>query len=126
MGRDVLKKAWLREEQRMDAAIGRALVRHMSNAKWRKVFAVLTERSVGPVRFKLLRDERVGTRGPQERAGATTLGDELPAPCLPYRWIEWIETPLARAEEVERALAAVGRFPLRRTETGLRVVGYER
>lgn len=46
-------------QRRIDAAIARASACHMSNAKWRKLFAALRELGVGPLRWKFVRDDRV-------------------------------------------------------------------
>ena len=113
------------QQRRIDATLDRARVRHMSNAKWRKVFAVCCAHDIAPLRFKFVRDERVFPGGPQPRAGNVQLGDESPAPYAPYREIDWVELPLCYADDAEQAFGAVGRFPLVRTKTGLRIVGYE-
>jgi hypothetical protein len=113
-------------QRRIDAAIARASVCHMSNAKWRKLFAVLRELEVGPVRWKFVRDNRVFLHPvpPADALLEKMLGDVLPYPYGPYREIEWIEVPAERAAGVIEALAAIGQFPIQRLETGLRIVGY--
>jgi hypothetical protein len=111
----------------MDAAIAKASVRHMSNAKWRKLFAALWELGGVGLRWKFVRDERIFSAGspPPGAVLDQTLGDVLPSPYGAYREIEWVEVPAAHADRVEQALAQAGKFPLVRSATGLRVVAYE-
>jgi hypothetical protein len=112
--------------RRVDAAIARASAGHMSDAKWRKLFAVLRESGVGPVRWKFVRDDRVFVEPapPAHAVLERTLGDVMPCPYGPYREIEWVEVPADWAAGVIEALAAVGQFPVRQLESGVRVVGY--
>jgi hypothetical protein len=113
-------------QRRIDAAIRRASACHMSNAKWRKLFAALRELGVGPLRWKFVRDDRVFVQPapPAHAVLEQMLGDVLPSPCGPYREIEWIEVPAERAPGVIEALAAVGQFPIQQLDSGVRVVGY--
>ena len=46
-------------QRRVDDTIARASVCHMSDTKWRKLFAALRELAVGPLRWKFIRDDRV-------------------------------------------------------------------
>jgi hypothetical protein len=114
------------QQRRVDAAIAGASACHMSDAKWRKLFAVLRELEVGPLRLKFLRDERLfACPAPPEYAVLVHgLGDVLPYPFGPFREIEWVEVPAEQAAGVAQALAAVGQFPLRQVESGIRVIGY--
>jgi len=113
-------------QRRVDAAIARASASHMSDAKWRKLFAALRESGVGPVRWKFVRDDRVvvGPVPPAHGVLERTLGDVLPYPYGPYREIEWVEVPVEQAAGVIEALAALGQFPVRQVDSGLRVIGY--
>ena len=100
----------------------------MSDAKWRKTFAVLDGLRLGPLLWKFVRDDRVFEQ-PAPPAHAVldeTLGDVLPDPYVPYREIEWIEVPAGRTAGVAEALAAAGQFPIHVSETGIRVIGYSR
>ena len=114
------------KQRRVDAAVARATASHMSNTKWRKVFAALLELGVGPVRWKFVGDDHVFVQSvpPAHAVLERMLGDVLPYPYGQYREIEWVEVPAARAAGVIEALAAVGQFPVRQCDTGLRVVGY--
>jgi hypothetical protein len=114
------------QQRRVDAAIGRAAVGHMSDAKWRKLFAALRDLGVGPLRWKFVGDDRVFVQPapPAQAVRERTLGDVLPYPYGPYREIEWVEVPAERAAGVIEALAAVGQFPVQQRDSGVRVVGY--
>jgi len=112
----------------MDAAIARATAHHMSNAKWRKFFAALWELGGVRLRWKFLRDDRVFDEpSPPTPYGVLEdrLGDVLPYPYGAYREIEWVEVSLAQADEVELKLSQLGKYPLVRTSTGIRVVAYD-
>ena len=117
-----------REEirRRVEATIARASACHMSNAKWRKLFAALLELDVGPLRWKFLRDDRVFVQlvPPAPAILERTLGDVLPYPYGPFREIEWVEVPAERASGVVEALAKVSQFPIQQLDSGVRVVGY--
>src|SRR4051812_43853412 len=80
------------KQRRVDAAIARASACHMSDTKWRKLFGLLRELGVGPLRWKFVRDDRVFVQ-PAPPAFAVlerTFGDVLPYPYGPYREIEWV------------------------------------
>lgn len=113
-------------QRRIDAAIAGASARHMSDAKWRKLFAALAALGVGPVRWKFIRDDRVFEQPvpPAHAVLERSLGDVLPDPYVPYREIDWVEVPADRAAGVAAALAAVGEYPVREHEGGIRIVGY--
>jgi hypothetical protein len=113
-------------QRRVDALIARASACHMSDAKWRKLFAALRELDVGPLRWKFIRDDRVFAQPvpPAPEVLERTLGDVLPYPYGPFREIEWVEVPAGRAAGVVEALAAVGQFPVRQLDSGVRVIGY--
>jgi hypothetical protein len=112
--------------RRVDAAIARAAACHMSDAKWLKFFAVLRALDVGPLRWKFVRDDRVFVEPapPAHAVLERALGDVPPYPYGPYREIEWVEVPAERAAGAIEALAAIGRFPVRQLDSGVRVVGY--
>lgn len=115
-------------QRRMDAAITRATASHMSNAKWRKLFSTMWELGGVGLRWKFVRDDRVfeaASPPPSHSLLEETLGDVPPYPYGPYREIEWVEVDATRADAVEAALADVGKFPLVRTPSGLRVVAYD-
>lgn len=99
----------------------------MSNAKWRKLFAILWELGGVELRWKFVRDERIFTAQSPPPHGALeeTLGDVLPSPYGAYSEIEWVEAPAAQADDVEQALARAGKFPIVRCATGLRVEAYK-
>lgn len=117
---------WRERQRRVDAAIARASASHMSNAKWLKLFTVLRDYGVGPLHWKFVRQDEVATCPipPAWGLRADGLGDVLPYPHGPYREIEWVEVPTAQAAGVVEALAAVGQFPVRQLDSGVRVVGY--
>ena len=46
-------------QRRIDAAIEAASASYMSDSKWRKVFTALSELSVGPIRWKFVRDDKI-------------------------------------------------------------------
>lgn len=113
-------------QRRIDAAIARASACHMSNAKWRKLFAVLEELAVGQLRWKFLKNDRVFLQPPPPTHAVLeqSLGDVLPYPYGPFREIEWVEVPAERSAGVIEALAAVGQFPVQQLDSGVRVIGY--
>jgi hypothetical protein len=113
-------------QRRVDAAIARATACHMSNTKWRKLFAALRELDIGPLRWKFISDDRIFVRPvpPAHAVLERTLGDALPYPYGPFREIEWIEVPAEQAVVVVEALATVGEFPIQQLDSGVRVVGY--
>ncbi len=113
-------------QRRVDAAITRASAGHMSNAKWLKLFAVLRDLDIRPLRWKFVRqDGAVAHPAPPESGlRADGLGDVGPYPYAPFREIEWVEVPAERAAGLVEALAVVGRFPVRQLASGVRVVGY--
>jgi hypothetical protein len=98
------------ESRRVDAALGAATARHMSDTKWRKVFAALRGARVRKLRWKLVRDDRFfETPVPSENELLEDrLGDILPDPYAAYR-------------EIVRQL---GEFPIESSPAGIRVVGY--
>src|SRR5262249_34758797 len=102
-------------QRRIDAAIAGASASHMSNAKWRKLFAALRELGVGPLRWKFVRDDRVFLQSvPRAHAGLErTLGGGLAYPYGPFREIGWVA-----------GLAVVGHLPIQQLDSGVRVVGY--
>ena len=111
----------------MEATIARATARHMSNAKWRKLFAALWELGGVGLNWKFLRDDRVfsGSSPPPYAILEETLGDVMHAPYAVYREIEWVEVSRAQADAVEHKLSQVGHYPLVRTATGMRVIAYD-
>jgi hypothetical protein len=113
-------------QRRVDALIARASACHMSDAKWRKLFATLRSLGVGPLRWKFIHDDRVFAEPvpPAPEVLERTLGDVLPYPYGPFREIEWVEVPAERAAGVVAALAAVGQFPVQQLDSGVRVIGY--
>jgi len=113
-------------QRRIDAAIARASARHMSGAKWRKLFAVLRACGVGSLRWKFVGDDHVflDSVPPASEVLERMLGDVLPYPYGPFREIEWVEVPAERAAGVVAALAAVGQFPVQQLDSGVRVIGY--
>ena len=115
-----------KEERRVDAAIALAAACHMSDAKWRKLLGALRALGVGPLQWKFVRCERVFEAPVPPAYGLLerTLGDVPPYPYGPYREIEWVAIPADRTEEVTEALDSLGRFPVERTDMGVRVVGY--
>src|SRR5262249_48349164 len=117
-----------RQEKRrgVDPTTAGAAACHMSDTKWRKLFAVLREKGVGPLRWKFVRDDRIFMQPapPAQAVLERTLGDVLPYPYGPYREIDWVEVPAERAAGVIEALAAAGQFPVQQLDSGVRVVGY--
>ena len=111
----------------MDAAIARATARHMSNAKWRKLFTALWEMGGVELRWKFVRNEHVYTCSSPRPFGIReeSLGDVLPRPYGEYREIHWVEVSHAQADAVEQKLSQLGQFPLVRTDTGMRVAAYD-
>ncbi len=112
--------------RRLDATIALATACHMSDTKWRKLFAALAELAVGDLRWKFIRDERVFVYRvpPAAEVLEQSLGDVLPYPYGPYREIEWIEVPAEQSAGVVEALGTVGKFPVQELDSGVRIVGY--
>lgn len=114
------------QQRRIDATIACASAKHMSDAKWRKLFHALEEFELGSIRWKFIGDERVFVaRVPRGAAILErTLGDVLPYPYGAYREIEWIEIPDDQSAGLVERLAAIAEFPIQRLESSLRVNGY--
>jgi hypothetical protein len=113
-------------QRRVDAFIATATACHMSDAKWRKLFAILRRLGVGRMAWKLIREDQITWQEPPPEWALmdTCLGDFGLTPAVPYREIDWVEVPAERAAGVAEELAAVGQFPVQQRDTGLRVVGY--
>jgi hypothetical protein len=113
-------------QRRVDAAIAGAAACQMSNAKWLKFFAVLRALDIWPLRWKFVRQDGVAScpAPPESGLRQDGLGDVMPYPYVPFREIEWVEVPAESASGLVDALAAVGQFPVRQLDSGVRVVGY--
>src|SRR5262245_30318569 len=111
------------QQRRIDASIARASACHMSDAKWRKLFAAWRGAAIGALRWKFIRDDRVFVQSvpPPDAILEKTLGDVLPYPYGPYREIEWVEASNEDAERAANCLNAIGQFPLDHSSSGLRV-----
>jgi hypothetical protein len=116
----------------------------MSDAKWRKLFHVVTEHSqtIARATWKLLRESQPeeGWLPCRHDIWDSAVDNCLAGGPVDYSSIEWIEfprdvsfrryanaplTPLFQPVDVlEAALRAIGEFPLERTEHGLRIHGY--
>ncbi|AWM38910.1 hypothetical protein GobsT_28610 [Gemmata obscuriglobus] len=117
---------WREFQRRMDAFIATACACHMSDAKWRKLFRALGELRVGRMAWKFVRSDRILYQPPPPPQALlrSCLGDFGLTAGSPYREIDWVEVPNERAAGVAEGLATVGRFPVERLTTGLRIVGY--
>ena len=113
-------------QRRVDAFIATATACHMSDAKWRKLFVTLRQLGVGRMAWKFVREDRITWQEPPPEWALldSCLGDFGLTPAIPYREIDWVEVPAEQVAGVAEGLAAVGLFPFRQLDSGLRVVGY--
>jgi hypothetical protein len=116
----------LERQRRIDAAISRAQASYMSDAKWRKLFALLRDQGIRSLRWKFVGAsvEIPGSLPDESDLLDDRFGDSGPYPYGPYREIEWVEIPAENSRGIADALARVGRFRTEACETGLRVLGY--
>jgi hypothetical protein len=114
------------QQRREDAYFARAAACNMSNAKWRKFFAVAATIAAGPLRWKFVRDDRIfsATAPPLSSLRDDGLGDVMPSPYAAFREIDWIEVPQEYSTGWVETLAAVGQFPIQHLPSGLRVMAY--
>ena len=135
-----------RIKSRVDRLIAKALVCHMSNAKWRKLFTILRHPSleVYTVDWKFVDDDREFKGGiPSERnLLLDRFGDISPYPYGEYKSIEWLEIPKSfpdpRSDEkrplpnMKHDLIKIKNFiesqnyhfPIQILDSGLRIIGY--
>ena len=115
------------EQRRVDAKLGRATAKYMSDARWLALFAALRSAGVSEVRWKFVRDDRVFFQPVPDDTElfADRLGDVLPAPHAAFREIEWLEVPSQRAELFATLRSSGKEFPWRESAEGLRLVAYE-
>ena len=135
-----------RIESRVDRLIARASVCHMSNTKWRKLFAILKHPSIElyRVNWKFIDDERVFKDGiPEDRNLLNDrFGDIHPYPYVEYKTIDWLEIPKIFSNPLsnkKRPLPNINhdliniqnflesqssQFPIQMVDSGLRIIGY--
>jgi hypothetical protein len=141
------QKEWLEKRQKsVERAIAAFSHAHMSNAKWRKAFLILSSPNLALTicHWKFVADEKVFiTALPQETDLLEEhLADGLFQPEFVYREIEWIEIPAQYQIEDNRpksrppriiyqniiealdALNKAGHFPVELTGEGLIIRGY--
>jgi hypothetical protein len=134
-------------QRRIDGRIASASVRHMSNAKWRKLFNSLHgyDGRLAGLSIKFVRDDSM--YGVPRKLGPyteneTRFYDEHPAPYKPFREIEFVyipevfrdpspsaNWPLPDLENDLEALVeylnSIAQFPIQHCDDGIKVVGYE-
>ena len=141
------QREWVEKHQkRRERAIAGFNHAHMSNAKWRKAFRILSSPDLGLTRchWKFVSDEYVSITSLPEEADLLEahLADGLFQPEFVYKEIEWVEVPAQYQIEDNRpdsrpprtiyqdvtgaleALNRAGHFPVELTETGLVIRGY--
>jgi hypothetical protein len=133
-------------ERRIEQRISTARVAHMSNAKWRKLFAVMyaQPKPLGHVGFKFINDDRVFRETPPEPnfAHEDNFGECGGISHSLFRHLEYVEIPRQYqrnlngprypatefSNDVQRLieeLAKVGQFAIQEDDRGLRILGYE-
>jgi len=128
------------DKRRINATIAKARACLMNDSKWREVFSLLgsSPHLRTPVRWRFVRDDRVffDPVPPASWLLAKHLPDTLPSPYGPYREIDWIEIPAQH--QVDRwvthkndldalmtELRELGQLPLSRSDSAIRISGYE-
>jgi hypothetical protein len=105
------------------AARARFSAAFMSDTKWRKAFRAIAEAPVG-VREMLVKfidvDEPKRMRFPPSLACPLAYMDTIEFGPTELRSIEWLEVEA----DIEPLLAPLGRFPIKKTDLGSRLVGY--
>jgi hypothetical protein len=111
---------------RVEIAIGRATAKHMSNAKWRSLFALLEASGVERLRWKLLLvpEPLLAHVPPASDLLPERFGDTLPAPYSQYRDLEWVEVPNEYASLFPGLLVSTEKFPWQPVAGGLRLAAY--
>ena len=133
-------------ERRIQRRIAAARVKHMSNAKWRKLFAVLHSlpEPLAEVGIKFINNDNLFT-GPTP--GPDFDYDDHFGECggisyAPFTDIEFVQIPITYHREVHgprypsteftndvqslfKRLAQVGSFPIQQYDGGIRILGYE-
>lgn len=117
-----------RSNQLDPAAAGRAAkagfsAAYMSDTKWREAFRAIAEASVG-VREMLVKfidvDEPKRMRFPPSLACPLAYMDTIEFGPTELRSIEWLEVEA----DIEPLLVPLGKFPIKRSDRGWRLVGY--
>jgi hypothetical protein len=99
----------------------------MSDAKWRKALRTLAAPELGVLGYhwKFVDSEGIfatGVIGEQDLE-ETHLRDGRFQPFV-YREIEWLEVLTTQPDEATAVLAQVGKFAVRPSEAGIRLLGY--
>ncbi len=134
-------------QRRIDQKIATAAVAYMSDSKWRKLFNALRNyaENVHGIQLKFVNDERLlstfGIPGPYEKQ-EVGFGDEMPAPYIPFREIEFLLIPQTYQHpntdqyralpnlqndllSLKRYLDEIAQFPIRVCEDGsIKILGY--
>ena len=115
-----------KDQQRLETAIARASVKHMSNAKWLALFDLLRRAGVTELRWKFVRDSRIFSASvpTQSNLRDTGLADVLPSPYAEFHELEWVEVPAEQRAALEPWLVGGKEFPWLESDSGLRVVAY--
>lgn len=114
---------------RIARKIARAKVCHMSNAKWRKLFAALHELPDAPLVIGLKLINRavlsVPTPGPDFEHD-DNFGEYGGISYIAFSHIEWIGVSNSHASNSELIshLAAYGQFAIREEDEGILILGY--
>ena len=130
----------------IDRLTANASVTHMSNAKWRKLFGILSCPSlkIMQLKWKFLADDRISLNWGVPRPETflkDRFGDYLPYPYGQFKEIEWVEIPNTYRNPksiskrplpnlphdlipIRKAIEQRGNFPLQVSDSGLRIIGY--
>ena len=134
------------KERRIQRRIAAARVKHMSNAKWRKLFAAIHSLPgrFGDVGIKFIKDDRLFTEpvpGP-EFEYEDNFGECGGISYAPFTDIEFVQIPNKYKRELDgprypateftndvrslvKRLAELGAFPIQTYDGGIRILGYE-
>ena len=117
-------------EQRINKIIEQNFIASfMSNAKWRKLLALLAEHAHLTIRLnwkivdeeKLFESPAISTDELDEK----NLKDGRNQPFI-YKEIEWLEVVTNHTREITDELLKRGQFPLAESKLGFRVIGYSK
>jgi hypothetical protein len=134
------------KERRTQLRIAAALVKHMSNTKWRKLFAAIQSLPdrFGDVGIKFINDDRLFT-GPMPGPNfehEDNFGECGNLSYAPFEHIEFVQIPNTYNRKLDGPrypateytndvegligrLADIGSFPIQAYDGGIRIIGYE-
>ncbi|WP_379553097.1 DUF6678 family protein [Qipengyuania sp. DGS5-3] len=94
----------------------------MSDTKWRKLFNAIEGQDIQQMNVKFIDVPEPRTMNfPPWLDCHYAYMDSIEFGPVELRSIEWLELPM----DIEPLVSSLGKFPLERTETGTRIIGYK-